>query len=101
MNVSGNSMDGAALRVRKVFASQRTAFKADPYPLAEPRRLKIKALKRQLGRYQDVLADAMSKDFGFRAPTEVKNARPARINARGEPRCSSSQTLDEAEQAFD
>ena len=72
MNVSGNSMDGAALRVRKVFASQRTAFKADPYPLAEPRRLKIKALKRQLSRYQDVLADAMSKDFGFRAPTESK-----------------------------
>ena len=72
MNVSGNSMDGAALRVRKVLASQRTAFKADPYPLAEPRRLKIKALKRQLSRYQDVLADAMSKDFGFRAPTESK-----------------------------
>ena len=72
MNLSGNSMDGAALRVRNVFASQRAAFEADPYPLADRRREKIKALKRQISRYQDVLANAMSKDFGFRAPTESK-----------------------------
>ena len=72
MNLSGNSTDGAALRVRKVFASQRAAFEADPYPLAERRREKIKALKRQISRYQDVLADAMSTDFGFRAPAESK-----------------------------
>jgi coniferyl-aldehyde dehydrogenase len=38
----------------------------------ERRRVKIKALKRQISRYQDVLADAMSNDFGFRAPTEPK-----------------------------
>jgi len=55
MNLSGNSTDGAALRVRKVFASQRAAFEADPYPLAERRREKIKALKRQISRYQAVL----------------------------------------------
>src|SRR5258705_755929 len=72
MNLSGNSMDGAALRVREVFASQRAAFEADPYPLADRRREKIKALKRQISRYQDVLAEAMSKDFGFRAPAESK-----------------------------
>jgi len=72
MNLSGNSMDVAALRVRGVFASQRAAFEADPYPLADRRREKIKALKRQISRYQDVLADAMSKDFGFRAPAESK-----------------------------
>ena len=72
MNSPGNSMDGAALRVRNVFASQRAAFEADPYPLADRRREKIKALKRQISRYQDVLANAMSKDFGFRAPTESK-----------------------------
>src|SRR4030095_10305449 len=72
MNLSGNSMDVAALRVREVFASQRAAFEADPYPLADRRREKIKALKRQISRYQDVLADAMSKDFGFRAPAESK-----------------------------
>ena len=72
MNLSGNSMDVAALRVREVFASQRAAFQADPYPLADRRRERIKALKRQISRYQDVLADAMSKDFGFRAPAESK-----------------------------
>jgi hypothetical protein len=72
MNAPGNSMDGAALRVRNVFASQRAAFEADPYPLADRRREKIKALKRQISRYQDLLADAMSKDFGFRAPAESK-----------------------------
>src|SRR6478672_5135018 len=72
MNLSGISMDVAALRVREVFASQRAAFEADPYPLADRRREKIKALKRQISRYQDVLADAMSTDFGFRAPAESK-----------------------------
>jgi coniferyl-aldehyde dehydrogenase len=52
--------------------SQRAAFEADPYPLADRRRERIKAPKRQISRYQDVLANAMSKDFGFRAPTESK-----------------------------
>src|SRR4029077_5653031 len=60
MNLSGNSMDGAGLRVREVFASQRAAFEADPYPLADRRREKIKRLKRQISRYQEVLAAAMS-----------------------------------------
>ena len=81
MNSSANSMDVAALRVREVFASQRAAFQADPYPLADRRREKIKALKSQISRYQDVLAEAMSKDFGFRAPAEFEDARLARINA--------------------
>ena len=72
MNSFANSMDSVALRVRNVFADQRAAFEADPYPSAERRRVKLKALKRQISRYQDVLADAMSKDFGFRAPTESK-----------------------------
>jgi coniferyl-aldehyde dehydrogenase len=72
MNSSANPMDGAALRVKKVFAAQRAAFEVDPYPLAARRRASIKALKRQVSRYQDVLADAMSRDFGFRAPTESK-----------------------------
>jgi hypothetical protein len=59
MNSSGNSMDGAALHARHMFASQRAAFEADPYPLADRRREKIRALKRQISRYQDVLANAM------------------------------------------
>ena len=45
MNSSGNSMDVAALRVREVFASQRAAFEADPYPLADRRREKSRRLK--------------------------------------------------------
>ena len=62
----------ATVRVAQLFAAQRAAFEADPYPIAEARRAKLKALKKQIGRYQDVLAAAMSKDFGFRAPAESK-----------------------------
>src|SRR5258708_13433687 len=72
MNSSGSPVDHAALRVAQVFATQRAAFDADPYPSAARRRANIKALRRQISRYQDVLADAMSRDFGFRAPTESK-----------------------------
>ena len=72
MNSSGSPVDYAALRVARIFAAQRAAFDADPDPSASRRRARIKALKRQISRYQDVLADAMSRDFGFRAPTESK-----------------------------
>ena len=81
MTSSGSPVDYAALRVARVFAAQRAAFDADPYPSAARRRANIKALKRQISRYQDVLAEAMSRDFGFRAPTRVENARPARFDA--------------------
>lgn len=72
MTSSGSPVDYAALRVARVFAAQRAAFDADPYPSAARRRANIKALKRQISRYQDVLAEAMSRDFGFRAPTKSK-----------------------------
>src|SRR6266446_8146282 len=72
MNSSESPVDHAALRVAQVFAAQRAAFDADPYPSAARRRANIKALRRQISRYQDVLANAMSRDFGFRAPTESK-----------------------------
>jgi coniferyl-aldehyde dehydrogenase len=72
MNSSGSPVDYAALHVGRIFAAQRAAFDADPYPSASRRRASIKALKRQISRYQDVLASAMSRDFGFRAPTESK-----------------------------
>jgi coniferyl-aldehyde dehydrogenase len=62
----------AAVRVAQLFAAQRAAFEADPYPAAEARRAKLKALKKQISRYQDLLAAAMSQDFGFRAPAESK-----------------------------
>jgi len=57
MNLSGNSMNVAALRVREVFASQRAAFEANPYPLADRRREKIRALKRQISRYLGVAGE--------------------------------------------
>ena len=78
MNFSGNSVDGAALRVRKVFASQRAAFKADLYPLADRRREKIKTLKRQISCYQDVLADAMNYSYDTAPNANRRCAVPMR-----------------------
>ena len=59
-------------RVQRLFAAQQEAFQKQPYPSADERRTQLKALRSQLSRYQDVLADAMSKDFGFRAHAESK-----------------------------
>jgi coniferyl-aldehyde dehydrogenase len=59
-------------RVDRLFAAQRAAFLADPFPSAAARIARLRALKRQLARYQDLLADAMSRDFGYRAPVESK-----------------------------
>lgn len=62
----------AATRVAQLFAAQRAAFQAAPYPSARERIAKLKALKNQISRYQDVLAAALSEDFGFRSATESK-----------------------------
>ena len=71
--VPGSETDiNPTVRLARVFAAQREAFQSNPYPSANARRLTIKALKRQISRYQDVLADAMSQDFGFRTRTESK-----------------------------
>ncbi|HEY2256093.1 MAG TPA: coniferyl aldehyde dehydrogenase [Variovorax sp.] len=59
-------------RVQQLFTAQQAAFLADPCPSATSRRQRLKALKRQVQRYQDRLADAMSSDFGFRSPAESK-----------------------------
>ena len=59
-------------RVARLFALQRDAFLADPSPSAAKRIERLKALKRQIQRYQDVLADAMSQDFGHRSHAESK-----------------------------
>jgi len=75
MNVSTrlqNQDADAITRVLRIFAAQRAAFEAQPYPAEEQRRAKIRALKRQIGRYQDVLAEAMNRDFGHRTPAESK-----------------------------
>lgn len=62
----------AADRIARIFALQQTAFLADPSPSVDERLTNLSALKAQLSRYQDVLADAMSRDFGHRAHAESK-----------------------------
>jgi coniferyl-aldehyde dehydrogenase len=55
-----------------VFDGQQAAYGRDPYPSAARRKDDLRKLKKQLQRYQDVLAEAMSQDFGFRSPAESK-----------------------------
>lgn len=62
----------AAARLAGQLDAQRRAFRAQPIPDAESRRVALRALKRQLSRYQDVLADAISRDFGARAHAETR-----------------------------
>jgi len=64
--------DAAIERMHACFDRQREAFDGQPYPPAAARREHLRALRRQLHRYQDLLAAAMSRDFGFRAPAESK-----------------------------
>jgi len=59
-------------RVARLFAAQRAAFANDPAPGASERRSRLQAIKRQVQRYQDPLAEAMSQDFGYRAAAESK-----------------------------
>lgn len=59
-------------RARRLFAAQRQAYAAAPYPSAESRRASLRALKRQVQRYQDALAAAMRTDFDFRTVAESK-----------------------------
>ena len=62
----------AVERVQRLYAAQRAACLAQPYPSADERLERLKALKRQTQRYQDLLAEAMSADFGFRPAAESK-----------------------------
>lgn len=62
----------ANARAQRLFGDQQAAFLADPGPTAAVRRGRLKVLKRQVQRYQDLLAEAMSSDFGYRSPAESK-----------------------------
>ncbi len=62
----------ADIGLRDTLDAQQQAFARQPFPSAGERRANLKALRRQLHRYQDLLADAMSRDFGFRSPAESK-----------------------------
>jgi coniferyl-aldehyde dehydrogenase len=65
-------LDDTSKRVNKLFAEQQMTATKNPCPTASERIATLKALKRQVQRYQDVLALAMSQDFGYRAPAESK-----------------------------
>ncbi len=52
------------------FYELKSAYQAEPLSEFEVRKQRLLALKKQLSRYQDVLADAMSEDFGGRSRTE-------------------------------
>jgi coniferyl-aldehyde dehydrogenase len=60
----------ATARIADLFALQRRAYDASPYPPVAQRRANLQALKRQLLACQDELADAIHLDFGWRSHTE-------------------------------
>ncbi|MDV7393724.1 aldehyde dehydrogenase family protein, partial [Arthrospira platensis SPKY1] len=62
----------AVARHTELFERQQRAYALAPYPAADQRRGDLRRLKRQLLRYQDLLAGAISEDFGFRSPAESK-----------------------------
>lgn len=66
------SQDILSARVQAMFAAQQQAFLRHTLPDAGQRREHLRALKHQLLRYQDVLAEAISQDFGGRSLAETK-----------------------------
>lgn len=59
-------------RVESLFAAQQRAFLQNTFPDARERQHHLRILRRQLLRYQDVLAEAISRDFGERAIAETR-----------------------------
>ncbi|MCU4377632.1 coniferyl aldehyde dehydrogenase [Acinetobacter haemolyticus] len=55
-----------------IFAQQSAAFAAQPYPDLDTRRSKLFNLKKQIIRYQDVIAAAINTDFSSRSIDESK-----------------------------
>ncbi len=64
--------DSATKHMHLVFAQQRAAFDANPYPDLDARRTKLFKLKKQIIRYQDVIATAINSDFSSRSVDESK-----------------------------
>ena len=65
-------LDETGKLMHDIFARQQAAAMKQPCPTAAERIATLKALRRQVQRYQDLLAQAMSEDFGYRAPAESK-----------------------------
>ncbi|NOH23477.1 coniferyl aldehyde dehydrogenase [Vibrio europaeus] len=62
--------DRAESELTAWFNELQLGYKKEPLPSLTVRKQRLKNLKKQLSRYQDVLADAMSEDFGGRSHTE-------------------------------
>ncbi len=60
--------------LQRIFTQQRQAFRASSQTTLAQRREKLEALSRALLKYQDVLAQAVSDDFGSRSADEFKMA---------------------------
>ncbi len=61
-------------RLGAIHGRQRAAFTVAPYPDATSRRRRLQALRAALRRHQDLIAGAISADFGGRAAFESKMA---------------------------
>lgn len=59
-------------KLHYVFEQQKNAFDTNPYPDAQSRKTKLKQLKNQIIRYQDVIANAINQDFSSRSIDESK-----------------------------
>ncbi len=65
-------MDSNIVRMHEIFERQRRAFAAQPYPELAQRKARLNALKQVLRRYQNVIVDAVSADFGCRSGPETR-----------------------------
>jgi coniferyl-aldehyde dehydrogenase len=63
-------IDSPENEAQRVFAAQREAWLAKPYPELDERRAWLRALERVLLDQRDAIADAIRADFGHRAPEE-------------------------------
>ncbi len=57
---------------QRIFAAQRKAYLAHPYPSLEERRENLAKVERLLLDNVDAIADAVMRDFGHRCPEETK-----------------------------
>ncbi|MCY6413667.1 coniferyl aldehyde dehydrogenase [Acinetobacter sp. VNH17] len=67
-----NDESSATEQMQLIFSQQRANFDAEPYPDLESRRTKLFKLKKQIIRYQDVIAAAINTDFSSRSIDESK-----------------------------
>ncbi|SBT03865.1 putative coniferyl aldehyde dehydrogenase [Candidatus Accumulibacter aalborgensis] len=65
-------MDPIIAQMQATLERQRQAFSAHPYPSLAERRARLMAVKRVVQRYQDLIARAVSTDFGGRSTSETK-----------------------------